>query len=149
MVFINREMPDYGKARGSDELGDSPGKSVLAITLGALIIVPPILSAINTFRRVQTAQRLAVQEQLHGSVVRRYSPLTRALRAVNLDPGAVEVLRAGQPLWPRWPSSKWSRMKASPTPSSNPTIPPSSSLRSGRGWAGLVGMVAGTRVNAR
>jgi hypothetical protein len=56
--FINREMADYGQARGRHELGDSPGKSVLAVTLGALIIVPAIMSIVNTFRRVQTAQRM-------------------------------------------------------------------------------------------
>jgi hypothetical protein len=64
--FINREMADYGKAKGSNELGDSPGKSVLAITLGAFIIVPAILSTINTFKRVQKTQRLAGQEPLNG-----------------------------------------------------------------------------------
>jgi Domain of unknown function (DUF4234) len=64
--FINREMADYGKAKGSDKLGDSPGTSVLAITLGGLIIVPAIISTINTFKRVQEAQRLAGQEQLNG-----------------------------------------------------------------------------------
>jgi hypothetical protein len=64
--YINREMADYGKAKGSNELGDSPGKSVLAITLGALIIVPAILSNINTFKRVQAAQRLSGVEPLNG-----------------------------------------------------------------------------------
>jgi hypothetical protein len=64
--YINREMAEYGKAKGSNELGDSPGKSVLAITLGALIIVPWVLSTINTFRRVQTAQKMAGVEQLNG-----------------------------------------------------------------------------------
>ena len=64
--YINREMADYGKAKGSTELGDSPGKSVLAITLGALIIVPAIISTINTFKRVQAAQKLAGVEPLNG-----------------------------------------------------------------------------------
>lgn len=64
--YINREMAEYGKAKGSNELGDSPGKSVLAITLGALIIVPWILSTINTFKRIQTAQKMAGVEQLNG-----------------------------------------------------------------------------------
>jgi hypothetical protein len=59
--FINREMADYGRAKGTTELGDSPGKSVLAITLGALIIVPAILSIISTFKRVQATQRLTGQ----------------------------------------------------------------------------------------
>ena len=57
--FVNREMADYGQAKGTKELGDSPGKSVLAVTLGALIIVPAILSIINTFKRVQATQRIA------------------------------------------------------------------------------------------
>jgi hypothetical protein len=60
--FVNREMSDYGRAKGTEELGTSPGKSVLAITLGALIIVPAILSIVNTFKRVQAAQRLAGAE---------------------------------------------------------------------------------------
>ena len=64
--FINRELKDFGKARGSNELGDSPGKSVLAITLGALIIVPAIWSHVTTFKRVQAAQRLAGIEPLNG-----------------------------------------------------------------------------------
>ena len=64
--YINRELRDYGKAKGTDELGTSPGKSVLAITLGALIIVPAILSLIRTFQRMQKAQQLAGVEVLNG-----------------------------------------------------------------------------------
>jgi hypothetical protein len=64
--FINREMKDYGRAKSTDELGTSPGKSVLAITLGALIIVPAIMSIINTFKRVQAAQRLSGQDPING-----------------------------------------------------------------------------------
>jgi hypothetical protein len=56
--FINREMADYGKQRGTAELGDSPTKSVLAITLGALVIVPAVWTVVTTFKRVQALQRL-------------------------------------------------------------------------------------------
>jgi Domain of unknown function (DUF4234) len=64
---INREMRDLGRARGSSELGDSPGKSLLAITLGALVVVPAVISTINTFRRIQAAQRLVgVAPQANG-----------------------------------------------------------------------------------
>ncbi len=59
--FVNREMADFGRSRGTRELGESPGISVLAITLGALVIVPAVLSYINTYRRVQATQRLAGQ----------------------------------------------------------------------------------------
>jgi hypothetical protein len=64
---INREMADLGRAKGTDELGDSPGKSLLAVTLGWVIIVPGILSTINTAKRIQAAQRLSgVEPQLNG-----------------------------------------------------------------------------------
>jgi uncharacterized protein involved in cysteine biosynthesis len=54
--FINREMADYGQANGVPELGDNPILSVLAITIGALIIVPPFVSFWRTLRRIETAQ---------------------------------------------------------------------------------------------
>jgi hypothetical protein len=57
--FINREMADFGRARGTTELGDNPGKSVLAVTLGALVIVPAILSLYNTCKRAEATARMA------------------------------------------------------------------------------------------
>ena len=64
---INREMADLGRAKGTDELGDNPGKSLLAVTLGALIIVPALISTIHTAQRIQRAQRLTgVEPQLNG-----------------------------------------------------------------------------------
>lgn len=65
---INREMADLGRAHDkSDELGDSPGKSLLAVTLGALIIVPALLSTIHTFQRIQATQRhYGVEPQANG-----------------------------------------------------------------------------------
>jgi Domain of unknown function (DUF4234) len=64
--FIHRELKDYGRAKGTNELGDSPGKSVLAITLGALIIVPAIIGYVRAFKRVQAAQRLAGVDPING-----------------------------------------------------------------------------------
>jgi hypothetical protein len=64
---INREMADLGRARGkTDELGDSPGKSLLATTLGALIIVPALISTYNTAKRIQAAERLNGIQPLNG-----------------------------------------------------------------------------------
>jgi hypothetical protein len=60
--FINREMRDFGRARGTD-LGQSPGNSVLAITLGALIIVPAIVTLWRTSDRIQRSQEVAGVEQ--------------------------------------------------------------------------------------
>jgi hypothetical protein len=56
---VNREMADYGKANGqTDELGDSPVTSLLAITIGALVIVPALVSIFRAFQRVQALQRI-------------------------------------------------------------------------------------------
>jgi hypothetical protein len=63
---VNREMSELGRARGTDELGDNPGNSLLAVTLGALIIVPAIVSVYNTFLRTQAAARLTGVEPLNG-----------------------------------------------------------------------------------
>jgi heme/copper-type cytochrome/quinol oxidase subunit 2 len=64
--FIHRELRDYGRAKNTDELGTSPGTSLLAVTLGALIVVPALVSIFRGFKRVQAAQRLAGVEQLNG-----------------------------------------------------------------------------------
>jgi len=64
--YINREMADYGRAKGTAELGDSPGKSTLALFPGALVIVPAIWTTVTTFQRVQAAQRLSGQQPLNG-----------------------------------------------------------------------------------
>jgi Domain of unknown function (DUF4234) len=64
--FINREMADLGRARGTSELGDNPTTSTLALFPGALVIVPAIWTTVTTFKRVQTAQRLTGQAPING-----------------------------------------------------------------------------------
>lgn len=64
--FINRELADLGRAKGTSELGDSPGKSTLALFPGALLIVPAIWTTVTTFQRVQAAQRLTGQTPVNG-----------------------------------------------------------------------------------
>ena len=64
--FIHRELRDYGRTKGTNELGTSPGTSLLAITLGLLIIVPALVSIFNGFKRVQAAQRLTGIEPING-----------------------------------------------------------------------------------
>jgi hypothetical protein len=67
--FINREMRDLGRARGTD-LGQNPGNSVLAITLGALIIVPAIVSMWRTTDRIQRSQEVAgVERGANGPII--------------------------------------------------------------------------------
>jgi hypothetical protein len=99
--YINREMADLGRAKGTDELGDSPGKSLLAVTLGALIIVPAIISIVHTAQRIQRAQRITgVEPQLNGwlalvlAIV--FSPAFYAYQQVELNK-AWRALSGGQP----------------------------------------------------
>jgi len=68
---INREMADLGRATGNtEELGTSPGTSLLAVTLGALIIVPAIISLVHTHKRIVAAQRITGGgEPLNGWLV--------------------------------------------------------------------------------
>jgi Domain of unknown function (DUF4234) len=67
--FINREMRDFGRARNTD-LGQSPGNSVLALTLGALIIVPALVTLWRTSDRIQRAQETAgVQRPASGPII--------------------------------------------------------------------------------
>ena len=64
--FINRELADLGRAKGTSELGDSPGMSTLALFPGGLLIVPAIWTTVTTFKRVQAAQRLTGQTPING-----------------------------------------------------------------------------------
>jgi len=67
--YINREMKDLGQARGVD-LGQKPGNSVLAVTLGALIIVPAIVSEWTTTGRIQRSQEtVGVERPASGPVI--------------------------------------------------------------------------------
>jgi hypothetical protein len=67
--FINREMRDFGRARGTD-LGQSPGNSVLALTLGALIIVPALVTLWRTSDRIQRSQEVAgVERPAAGPII--------------------------------------------------------------------------------
>jgi hypothetical protein len=67
--FINREMRDLGKARNRD-LGQSPGQSVLAITLGALIIVPALVTLWRTSARIESSQEaVGIANRASGPII--------------------------------------------------------------------------------
>lgn len=62
---INRELRDYGKAKGYD-LGQNPTNSLLALVPGFLIIVPPLVTYWRGTKRVMGASKVAGQEPLNG-----------------------------------------------------------------------------------
>jgi hypothetical protein len=55
---INREMRDFGRAHGDEELAKTnPVLSVLAVTIGwILILIPPIVSFVRTTGRIRRVQ---------------------------------------------------------------------------------------------
>ncbi|HEX8854500.1 MAG TPA: DUF4234 domain-containing protein [Thermoleophilaceae bacterium] len=62
---VNREMRDYGRAKGYD-LGQNPTASVLALFPGGIIIVPALISYWRGTKRVQGAARIAGKEPPNG-----------------------------------------------------------------------------------
>jgi drug/metabolite transporter (DMT)-like permease len=66
--FINKELAEMGKARNTEELGTSPGTSVLAITLGVLIIVPPFVSIYRTWSRKCKAEDMVGTDGLEAGL---------------------------------------------------------------------------------
>jgi hypothetical protein len=67
--FINRELRDLGRARNVD-LGENPGNSVLAITLGALIVVPAIVTEWTTSARIERSQEaVGLERRASGPVI--------------------------------------------------------------------------------
>jgi hypothetical protein len=62
---INRELRDYGKAKGYD-LGQNPTNSVLALFPGGIILVPALITYWRGTKRAMGASRLAGLEPLNG-----------------------------------------------------------------------------------
>jgi len=85
---INKEMAELGRSRNTKELGDSPGTSLLAVTLGAFIIVPAVISVYHTCQRVQKSQQMA------GSPEPTSAGLLFVL-AIFLGPVAYYLMQAG------------------------------------------------------
>lgn len=54
---INREMADIGRSRGSTETGNAPGTSLLAVTLGAFVVIPAIMSSFGTWKRLNATEQ--------------------------------------------------------------------------------------------
>jgi hypothetical protein len=62
---INREMSDYGKAKGFD-LGQNPTNSLLALFPGSFIVVPALITWWRGTKRVMGASSIAGKEPLNG-----------------------------------------------------------------------------------
>ncbi len=65
---VNRELRDYGRAKGYD-LGQNPGNSLLALIPGFILLgIPPLVSYWRGTKRVQGAAKVAGVSPLSGWV---------------------------------------------------------------------------------
>jgi drug/metabolite transporter (DMT)-like permease len=67
--FTQKELAEMGRARNTEELGTSPGTSVLAVTLGAFIIVPPFVSIYHACKRLNAAEAVTSQQGMEAGLV--------------------------------------------------------------------------------
>ncbi len=83
---VNREMADWGRQNNVD-IGTSPGMSLLAITLGAIIIVPPFVSIWCTGKRMELTQRAAGVQDGSGLLwfILHFIPLVDLLAPVYMQ----------------------------------------------------------------
>ena len=102
--YVNRELAALGRARGTKELGDSPGTSLLALVPGLLVIVPAVVSFHNSARRAQAAWQLGgeastISAPLAALVLMLFFPLgiwyvqreLNAAWAATLEDGARQI----------------------------------------------------------
>ncbi len=135
---INRELRDLGRKRQVQGLGDSPGTSLLAITLGAFVIVPAVMSIIGTYKRIKLAQQVVgvnPGDQINGWFVLlgmlvlapvAYAYEQDALNKVwNIDSGRTPPGLPGgaQPAYPP-PQSGFAPPLAAPAPGAPGAMPP-------------------------
>src|SRR4051812_31803953 len=55
---VNKELAAIGQAKGTEECGTNPMTSLLAVTLGAFILVPPFVSAYKFCTRLSADERV-------------------------------------------------------------------------------------------
>jgi hypothetical protein len=91
---INREMHDFGVARGDRELAASrPWRSVAAMTLGHLIVIPEVLTIVRTVRRVHAVERI-------GAGARRPAAAATALLLGSVAASLATAMSGATALWP-------------------------------------------------
>ena len=57
--FLNKELAELGKARGTDQLGDNPTLSLLAMFPGVILFaIPTVISIWRTWKRQNAARQM-------------------------------------------------------------------------------------------
>ena len=126
---INRELRDYGRARGYD-LGQSPTNSLLALFPGGLIIVPALVTYWRGTKRVQGAIRVAGHEPVSGWIALVLYLLIPPAFWAYLQMSLNDLWRSeadplpGQPPLPAAPDQMPPRLREDPRPPDAPEHEP-------------------------
>jgi len=129
---INRELRDYGAAKGYD-LGQNPTNSLLALFPGGLILIPALVTYWRGTKRAMGASRVAGQEPLNGWIALLLylfiAPALWAYVQVSLNkvweaeadavPGGPVPPEPSDPMPPPAPAAE-----QPPAPASEPAPPP-------------------------
>jgi Domain of unknown function (DUF4234) len=123
---INREMRDFGRSHGDEKLANSnPVLSILAVTLGALVIVPALVSYWKTTGRIRRMQGLCNVPLTEGWVIAilYVLGLLLVLTLVAIPPYVQSGLNS---VWTLYPAAEDGQMvlapaAAQPEPEATPT----------------------------
>jgi hypothetical protein len=123
--YLNKELAEMGKARNTDELGTSPGTSVLAVTLGAFILVPPFVSVYRTWDRKCKAEDATGQVGMEAGLGFLLTILIGPIGIYILQSNLNKVLQAqatgGSALPPGSPAPPIEQLAASAAPFEQPS----------------------------
>jgi hypothetical protein len=123
--YLNKELAEMGKARNTDELGTSPGTSVLAVTLGAFILVPPFVSVYRTWDRKCKAEdatgQVGMEAGLGFLLTILISPIGNYILQSNLNKVLQAQATGGSALPPGSPAPPIEQPAASAAPFEQPS----------------------------
>src|SRR3954470_9779866 len=117
---INREMRDFGRAHGDEKLGESnPTLSLLAVTLGALVIIPALVSYWRTTGRIRRMQRACNVTPIEGWVIAILYVVGffLLLTLIAIPPYVQSGLNK---VWRLYPPAEGSEVQLPPAPASAP-----------------------------
>jgi hypothetical protein len=94
---VNREMRDYGSAHRDHRLARSkPWRSLLAVTIGGVIVIPQLVSFVRMVGRLQDVERIAGDQRPGSGLIALLvgSALVPLGRFVDGNPAGLAVLGA-------------------------------------------------------
>jgi hypothetical protein len=97
---INRELRDFGRAREDADLAETrPWWSLVAITVGSLLVVPAVVSVVRTVGRMRAAEALMGPERRGAGVITAALVAGVVLGAASLRGHGLVLTLASSAAW--------------------------------------------------